>query len=160
MNKLIRYVVGIAIPAFIMAGAVANSAAAQQLSDMDAVKAANESFYTALSARDVGTMEKVWSSNKDNRNISPRNKTIDVGWDAAKKTFQATFDAFTELKVSPEQIYVRINGSTAWVSNMEMVQRKTKTGEAGSGTNFGLNIFEKQGGKWLMVYHQASPVPR
>ena len=78
----------------------------------------------------------------------------------ARLSGKVTLDAFPELKVSPEQIYVRINGSTAWVSNMEKSQRKTKTGEAGTGTNFGLNIFEKQGGKWLMVYHQASPVPQ
>jgi hypothetical protein len=105
-------------------------------------------------------MEKVWSPNKDIRYIGPRSKTVSVGWDEAKKSIQATLDAFPELKVSSEQTDVRINGLTAWVSSIEKSQRKTTTGEAQSGTNFGLNIFEKQGGKWLMVYHQASAIPQ
>ena len=37
-------------------------AAAQQSSEIDAVKAANQAFYSAFSARDVTAMQKVWSS--------------------------------------------------------------------------------------------------
>jgi hypothetical protein len=40
-------------------------AVAQQAADMDAVKAANQAFYAALSARDVWAMQKVWSSDVD-----------------------------------------------------------------------------------------------
>jgi ketosteroid isomerase-like protein len=138
----------------------AGNAVAQKASEMDAVKAANQAFYTALSTRDVGAMQKVWSGDADIQNIGPRSKAIAVGWDAVKKGFEATFDTFPELKASMEQTRIKINGATAWVSGIEKVQRKNKAGEASSGTNLGTNIFVKQGDRWLMVYHHASAVPQ
>jgi len=160
MKKLVGSVIGLVIPAFIMVGGMANSALAQKASEMDTVKAANEAFYAALSARDISTFMKAWSSKTEIRNIGPRNKVVDVGRDATKKAIERTFDAFPELKVTAEQTYVRINGSTAWVSCVERAQRKTKSGESQSGVNFGTSIFENQGGKWLMVYHYASAIPQ
>jgi len=139
---------------------MANPALAQKTSEMDAVKAANQAFYAALSARDINAFMKAWSSKTEIRNIGPRSKAADVGRDATKKAIERTFDAFPELKVSAEQTYIRINGSTAWVSCIEKAQRKTKSGESQSGADFGTSIFEKQGGKWLMVYHNASPIPQ
>jgi ketosteroid isomerase-like protein len=138
----------------------AGNAVAQKASEMDAVKAANQAFYTALSARDVGAMQKVWSGDADIQNIGPRSKAADVGWNAMKKGFEAVFDNFPELKVSMEQPRIKINGSTAWVSGIEKAQRKNKSGEASSGANLGPSIFVKQGGRWLMVYHHASAMPQ
>jgi hypothetical protein len=65
-----------------------SGAVAQPASDMDAVKAANRAFYTALSARDVGTIQKVWSSDPDIQNIGPGDKAIGLGWDGAKKSYE------------------------------------------------------------------------
>jgi ketosteroid isomerase-like protein len=138
----------------------ADNAIAQKVSEIDAVKSANEAFYAALSARDTGAMQKVWSSDADIQNIGPFSKAADVGWSALKTGFERTFNNFQELKVWMEQPRVKINGSTAWVSGIEKVQRKNKAGEASSGTNFGTNIFVKQGDRWLMVYHHASAVPQ
>lgn len=160
MKQLIKFAVGMVIPAFIMVAGMTNSAFAQKASDVDAVKAANQAFYAALSARDSGAMMKVWSTKSDVRHIGPRNKEVDVGPEAIKKNIQGTFDAFPELKVTPENVQVRISGSTAWVTDIENAQRKTKAGESLSGSNFGTSIFEKHGGKWLMVYHHASPVAK
>jgi|SRR5256885_12169017 len=157
MKKLIGSVIGLVVLAFIIGG-TANSALAQKASEMDAIRAANEAFYAALSARDIGAFMKAWSFKTEIRNIGPRNKVVDVGWDATKRGIERTFDAFSELKVTAEQTYIRINGSTAWVSCVEKAQRKTKSGETQSGANFGTSIFEKQGGKWLMVYHHASAI--
>jgi ketosteroid isomerase-like protein len=138
----------------------AGNAVAQKASEMDAVKAVNQAFYTALSARDIGAMKKVWSGDADIQNIGPRSKAAAVGWVAVKKGFEAAFDTFPELKASMEQPRIKINGSTAWVSGIEKVQRKNKAGEASSAANLGTNIFLKQGGRWLMVYHHASAVPQ
>jgi hypothetical protein len=55
------------------------------------VKAANQAFYAALSARDIGAMQKVWSSDIDIENIGPFSKAAHVGWDAIKKRFEETF---------------------------------------------------------------------
>ena len=69
-------------------------------SEVDAVKAANDAFYAALSKRDVSAIQKVWSTDGDIQNIGPRSKVADVGWDAHKVSYERTFDAFPELKVS------------------------------------------------------------
>ena len=138
----------------------AGDASAQKASEADAVKAANQAFYAALSARDAGRMQKVWSSDADIQNIGPRSKAAEVGWPAIKQSLERTFEAFPELKVSMDEPRIKINGSTAWVSGIEKAQRKNKAGETGSGTNVGTSIFAKQGGRWLMVYHHASAVPQ
>jgi SnoaL-like domain len=63
---------------------ISDSVAAQQQSEMDAVKAANQAFYAALSAGDVAAMQKVWSSDSDIQNIGPRSKAVAVGWNSIK----------------------------------------------------------------------------
>jgi hypothetical protein len=55
---------------------------------------------------------------------------------------------------------IKLNGSTAWVSGIEKVQLKSKAGEAGTGANLGTSIFVKQDGRWRMVYHHASAMPK
>jgi ketosteroid isomerase-like protein len=44
---------------------------AQQAGDVEAVKAANQSFYTALSARDLKAMQAVWADEPYVVNIGP-----------------------------------------------------------------------------------------
>ena len=44
---------------------IGGKASGQQPSDLDAVKAANQAFYIALSTGDVPAMQKVWSSDPD-----------------------------------------------------------------------------------------------
>ena len=138
----------------------ASTTASSQQADIDAVKAANQAFYAALSKRDIPAIQKVWSSAPDIQNIGPRSKTADVGWGAQKKAYEMTFDAFPELKVSMPEARVKVNGSTAWVSGIEHAERKTKKGESVKGSNIGTTIFVKQGGRWLMVYHHASAIPQ
>ena len=129
---------------------------------MVAVKAANQAFYTALSARDVGAMQKVWSSDPDIENIGPSDKAAGLGWDGVKKSYEGTFDMFPEIKaaMAMEQPRIKINGSTAWVSGVERAQLKNKAGETINASNFATSIFEKKPGGWLMVYHHASRVPQ
>lgn len=136
------------------------SAHAQKKSDIEGVKAANEAFYAALSARDVNAMQKVWSSARDIQNIGPRSKAPDVGWPAIKKSLEGTFANFVELKVTMEDARIKLSGSTAWVSGIEKAERKTKAGQAISGSNLGTSIFMKQDGRWQMVYHHASATPK
>jgi ketosteroid isomerase-like protein len=131
---------------------------AQKSSDVDGVKAANQAFYDALSARSVDAMQKVWSGASDIQNVGPRSKAIDTGWPALKKNFEGTFANFAELKVIMEQPRIKVNGNTAWVSGIEKAQRKSKAGEASSATNFGTSIFVKEDGRWKMVYHHASGI--
>jgi ketosteroid isomerase-like protein len=139
----------------------AGSAWAADVHKSDAgVIAANNAFYAALSARDVGAMKKVWSHDADIQHISPFDKAPAVGWDAVQKDFEGNFGNLPELKVSMEQPRVKRNGTTAWVSGIEKAQWKNKAGESGGGDILGTNIFVKQGGRWLMTYHHASMIPK
>ena len=47
------------------------------------MKAANQSFYTALSVRDLKAMQAVWANKPYVVNIGPRSKTAAVGYDEA-----------------------------------------------------------------------------
>jgi hypothetical protein len=53
---------------------VGREANGEQLLDLDAVKAANQAFYTALSAHDMDAMRKVWATDLDTTNIGPASK--------------------------------------------------------------------------------------
>jgi hypothetical protein len=54
---------------------------------------------------------------------------------------------------------VNISGPVAWVHGIETSKRRTKSGEATSGRNYGTNIFVHRNGRWLMVFHQAAEIP-
>jgi ketosteroid isomerase-like protein len=146
--------------ALILVALLNGSAIAQQQSEIDAVKTANQAFYTALSARDVASMQKVWSSDADIQNLGPRDKAFTVGWDTMKNGFGRLFDSLAELNVSMAEPRVKIVGSVAWASGIEQAQRKDKKGATSNGTNLATNIFQKQDGRWLMVHHHASLMPQ
>lgn len=139
---------------------ICGKASGQQPLDLDAVKAANQAFYTALSTGDVTAMRKVWSSDPDITNIGPGSKAVTVGWDAIGKGFEETRDAFPDLKVTMDEPRIKVVAGTAWATGVEQTQRKDKSGTAVSSANLVTNIFQQQDGHWLMVHHHASRMPQ
>jgi ketosteroid isomerase-like protein len=136
------------------------SASAQQPADIEAVKAANAAFYTALSARDVKQMEAVWANKPYVVNMGPRVKTFAVGHDdAVAKWWPAAFEFFQELNVTMTPAQVQANGKVAWVVGNESATGVTKNGPV-KFTTFVTNVFEKDGDRWLMVSHHAQPIPQ
>jgi len=136
---------------------IGSAAAQPQPSEIDAVKAANQAFYSAFSARDIAAMQKAWSSGADIQNIGPTSKSVIVGWDKIGKGFEALFATFPELKATMEP-EIKIVDAVAWATGIERVQRKDKAGAISSTDNLVTNIFQKQGGRWLMVHHHASRI--
>jgi ketosteroid isomerase-like protein len=131
------------------------TAQAEGTSEVEAVKAANQSYYTALSAREV------WSQSADDVNVAPPVRpTAHVGWDAIKKNYQAFWGTLDELTVAMENPAVNIEGNVAWVYGIEHAKRRSKDGQVGGGPNFGTSIFVKKNGQWLMVFHQAALMPQ
>lgn len=64
----------------------ASGVAVPETSDLDQVKAANQAYYTALSARDISAMESVWSRSPNDVNIAPPVRpAAHTGWDTIKK---------------------------------------------------------------------------
>lgn len=135
---------------------------AQSTSEITAIKAANQSFYTALSAMDAKAMGAVWAKTAYAVSIGPFNKKIDVGYEAAiSKYFAATFNHFSKMSVSESIAEVRTRGGLGYVIGIEEGEVRPKNGGGPIKIkNFVTNIFEKDHGRWLMVSHHASSVPK
>jgi ketosteroid isomerase-like protein len=138
-----------------------SSFARSEVSDFDQVKAANQAYYAALSARDLAAMERVWAQSPRDVNVAPPIKpAAHIGWDTIEKNYQTFWATLDELTVSMEESQVVVHGSVAWVYGIEQARLRTKNGEVSAGPNFGTSIFIKEGGRWLMVFHQAALIPR
>ena len=136
------------------------SIAAAQSSDLDEVKAVNQAYYIALSARDLAAMEQVWSRSKHVVNIAPPIRPVaHVGWEAVKKNYAGFWGTLDELTVSMAEPNIEIHGAVAWVYGIEQAKRRAKNGDTTGGRNFGTSIFVKEGTRWFMVFHQAALIP-
>ena len=129
-------------------------------SDIEAVSAANLAFDRALSARDINAMEKVWAAEPYVIAVHPASKILIVGWDAVRKSWEGTFDRFSEISVSMKEPQIRVTQNVAWVVGVESAQGKFKNGDPVSFAAFTTNMYEKQDGRWLMVLHTTSRVPQ
>jgi hypothetical protein len=70
-----------------------------------------------------------------------------------------TFDRFAEIAVSMKEPQIHVTQNVALVVGLES-QGKFKNADAVSFTAFTTNIYEKRGGRWLMVLHTTSRVPQ
>jgi ketosteroid isomerase-like protein len=133
---------------------------AEQRSDVEAVTAANHAFDAAISARDINSMEKVWAAEPYVVAVHPASKALIVGWDAVRKSWEGTFDRFAEISVSMQEPQIHVAQTVAWVVGVEIVQGKSKNGDAVNFTAFTTNMYENRDGRWLMVLHTTSRVPQ
>jgi ketosteroid isomerase-like protein len=151
------------LPAIILLGLtlLPCSALAQQ-SDVDAVKAANASFYDALSSLDIKKMEPLWAHESYVTLIGPGEKSISVGWDAVKKNWEeGPFKNLTELKATAvDEPHIHVNGNVAWSTGTTHTEGKMKNGNSFDGNVITTRVFEKQGGRWLLVSNTSVPVPK
>jgi len=137
------------------------NAVAQQAADMEGVKAASKAFYTALAVIDNGeAMEKVYAHTPYVTNVSPRSKSIAVGWDAVKKYREAESNPFVSRNISLSESHIHVNGNLAWEMGQETGETKLKDGTVRKVEQFVTNVFEKIDGRWLMVSHHAQPKPQ
>jgi ketosteroid isomerase-like protein len=124
------------------------------------IRAVNDAYYRALSARDMRAMEKVWTRATDNMLIAPpANPRVHVGWLAIKRNWEAYWPVFAEYRVTMRVNKVNVSGPVAWVHGIETSHRRTKLGEVSSSQNYGTNIFVHRNNRWLMVFHQAVAIP-
>jgi ketosteroid isomerase-like protein len=132
--------------------AIGHTAGAQQ-SDADSVRAAIDGFHEALGTLDIGKVGEFWAHDPDVTTINPRDKTISVGWDAVRKSYEATFGFWSELKVTQkDKPHIRVNGAIAWADGITVAAGKPKKGDPISGVlNFEMCVLEKRDDHWLLV---------
>jgi ketosteroid isomerase-like protein len=133
---------------------------AQSNTDLEAVKAANQAFYTALSARDVGALQHVWlSDDRDIQSVGPTSKAPTIGWDGIKQTYAMTFDALPEISINMLEPTIRLHGQAAEVVGIERSILKRRDDVRMTPVTLGSNVFEKQqDGRWLLVSRHSSIV--
>jgi ketosteroid isomerase-like protein len=140
---------------FLAAVTVANA----QTSNEADVRASNQAYYAALSARDMTAMEKIWTGTADDTNIAPPVRpVVSKGWDAIKASYLNFWGTLESFSVSMDEPTIKVRGSVAWVYGIEKAKRRTKAGAEQTGTNFGTSVFVNQGGRWLMIFHQAAAI--
>ena len=125
--------------------------------DEEDVLAANDAFYKALSA---GSIEGISAACAHDQGVTALHETsveVAVGWDAVLASWKAVpFDSFAELSCVMTNPAIKVHGTIARVAGLEKVRGKMRSGEAFAFTALGTNIYEKQGGKWLIVHHHAN----
>ena len=137
------------------------NAFAQSAADMEGVKAASKAFYAALAVIDNGeAMEKVYAHTPYITNVSPRSKSIAVGWDAVKKYREEDIKSVASRNISLSESHIHVNGNLAWEMGQETGEVKLKDGTVRKLDHFVTNVFEKIDGRWLMVSHHAQPKPQ
>src|SRR6516164_10853451 len=99
---------------------MAKNSSGKPAAEISKIKASNEAYYKALSARDMCAMEKVWTCASDNILIAPPiNPKTHVGWAAIKRNWEAYWPIFDKFSVSMTVTAVNINGPVAWVHGIE-----------------------------------------
>ena len=131
---------------------------AQLTSDVGGVNAASQAFIAAISARDIGAMDKVWAHEPYTTFMGPLSTTVVVGWDNVRKAWEMRFSQFDRVAISSVESHVRTNGKAAWGVGIEKVQLLRKNGDTLSFDAFVTNVFENHDGHWLLVSHQATPI--
>ncbi len=134
--------------------------ASGQDAEVASVKAVNDAFDATLSRRDIAAIDAAWIKDGAVTAIHPASKAVVVGWEAVRKSWEGAFAAFPELSVRLDSPQVRIVGNVAIVSGVETVKGKRPNGEQVEFQALTTNVFERRGGQWLMVHHQASRSPQ
>jgi hypothetical protein len=140
-----------------------NRAHADSSSDLAAVTAANNAFYSAESALDAAAMEKVWAHEDYVAIIGPRAIAPMIGWAVLQPYFAKNFGNMAQFSLKPVDAHIRVNGNTAWVVGKEEVGNTSKLKDGtpiSSRPTLVTNIFEKNGERWLMVSHHAQETPQ
>jgi ketosteroid isomerase-like protein len=92
----------------------------QQTSEVERVNAASQAFIAAISARDIGAMDKVWVHEPYTTFIGPLGTTVVTGWDGVRKAWQMRFSQFDRVTITVSESHVRANANAAWaVGNRE-----------------------------------------
>jgi len=146
------------VHAFIGLLAAIGPARAQATTDHERILTASQAFVTAVAARDINAIDKVWAHESYSSFIGPLSTTVVVGCDGVRKAWQMRFGQFDRVTISIDEPHIHINGKVAWAVGMEKIELLRKDGKTIRFDAFVTNVFENKDGQWLIVSHQATPV--
>jgi ketosteroid isomerase-like protein len=122
-------------------------------SDLEAVQAANSSFYAAFEARDLDAMSRLWEHSDRIVCTHPGWASL-RGWGQVAASFFALFQNAQHLQFILTKESASVAGQVAWVSVDENILEGPN-----ATTVAALNVFVlDNAGDWVLVAHHASPV--
>ena len=124
--------------------------------DEDAVRDVNARFYRALEAYDAEAMAELWAHESWVACVHPGWEIV-RGWNAVEASWAAIFASASRLRVSTDELEVRVSGDCAWVICIEQIATRVEESFYRSRAQ-ATNIFVRRGSGWLLVHHHASPM--
>ena len=130
-------------------------------SDADDVKAATQALHAAIASLDTSKMDPLWAHDATVTLINPANKSISVGWDGVRKTWEAQNAYLSALKITQlDGPYIQVKGDVAWQTGLSTSDATLKSGVSRSRPVVDVTVFEKRDGAWLVVSHTAQWTPQ
>lgn len=125
--------------------------------DKEQILEVNTRFYRALGTRDLELMGTVFVHDERAGCMHPGWVML-KGWEAIRQSWENVFDPEDQLEIKLHNLSLEIEGDAAWVT---CIQELTyiKRDPVAMNVSVSTNIFEKNESGWLMVIHQASPMP-
>ncbi len=148
-----------ALPVAALAAPWAAPAAGQSAGALDELLAANRAFDEALSRLDIAAVEALSLQEAHAFAIHPGARTITMGWDAVRASWRAVAERFAELSVRLDGAQGVVRDGVGWVSGVEVVSGRRRTGEPVAYSALTTNLFERRGGRWLLSAHVTARVP-
>lgn len=121
------------------------------------LREANEQFYRALEALDLGAMERVWLHSPDVRCIHPGSEAL-VGWATVRTAWQQIFANTRWMRVQPTDVRMQVIGEVGIVACAENITA-TQDDDVGVAVAQATNVFRRTAEGWHMILHHASPAP-
>jgi ketosteroid isomerase-like protein len=117
----------------------------------------NEKFYRALENGKLDLMEEIWLKDPRAKCVHPGWPML-WGWEAIRQSWKNIFDSGVPAKIQISNVSAEVSGDLAWVTCIEhvsyLIRDRIQINLAQA-----TNIFERQGSRWLMIHHHASPMP-
>ena len=125
----------------------------------EAILAANDRFYRALSLADFSAMQRVWLATEEAVCVHPGWPPLH-GWPAIRESWRRIFQNQGPLHIRVSEAEVRLYGHTAEVNCVENIDTAQIEG-AGLTRTRAANIFRltAERGEWKMLEHHAVPMP-
>ena len=126
------------------------------LTEIEAVKLANQLFYRAFETLDIDQMSGVWDDQYEVTCVHPGWPLIQ-GREEVIHSWASIFNNTMVMQFTITETSVHIAGDWAWVGCTESL-RSVVDGRVNEAKIEATNIFSKHGERWMIVHHHGSPV--
>ena len=126
------------------------------LTEIEAVKLANQLFYRAFETLDIDQMSGVWDDQYEVTCVHPGWPLIQ-GRDEVIQSWASIFNNTMVMQFTITETSVHMDGDWAWVVCTESL-RSVVDGRVTEAKIEATNIFSKRSERWMIVHHHGSPV--